>query len=57
MLVPLAVNDVLVTPMIVKSFFYVKSVTVLKSEGALARTLSFTRIDFAWLPPPSRWRG
>ena len=36
MLVPLAINDVLVTPMIVKSFFYVKSVTVLKSEGAVA---------------------
>ena len=36
MLVPLAINDVFVTPMIVKSFFYVKSVTVLKSEGAVA---------------------
>jgi hypothetical protein len=33
MLLPLAINDILVTPMIVKSFFYVKSITVLKSEG------------------------
>jgi hypothetical protein len=32
MLLPLAINDIFVTPMIVKSFFYIKSVTVLRSE-------------------------
>ena len=32
MVLPLALNDMLITPMVVKSFFYIKSVTVLQSE-------------------------